>query len=244
MAASDRNMTPSRVGLTSLQRYEPLFGGTALRPACDDRTREFKVGNSRRQDTPRRRQPHVAASKLDALNTNRSSNSNSFVAAILVLTSLLLTPVAAVQVAFQNCLPDSYRLNSPPPLQWTPLYADARFEARQDSYNLVLTVWANVSGAQDSGNLPPPSSPYWSNDNDTNGKIVEEPDPDAANVLATTLYRKVTVLTYEPWNEAVNFCVDGLTNFTCPLGPVFNTSDMYAHPSLLSFASFDSRCGQ
>ncbi|PHH71749.1 hypothetical protein CDD83_5107 [Cordyceps sp. RAO-2017] len=129
---------------------------------------------------------------------------------------------AAAHVDVTNCLPDSYRSVTPARLQWQPLHAEARFDARGGRYNLEFVVWGNVTGASPGQPAPPPAGDaYWSNPNKTNGKIIETPDPDAENKKATTLYRRVTVLTYEPWNERAYFCRD-LVNGSCPLGPVFD----------------------
>lgn len=148
---------------------------------------------------------------------------NMVIALMLIL--LTSTPVHAVRVPFHNCLSDSYRLNEPKLLQWVPLYAEATFDTENESHNLEFIVWGNVTGSQNTGQLPAPSDPYWTNDNETNGKIIREPDPDAEKTLATTLFRKVNMLTYQPWRQAVDFCQDGL-NGTCPLSPIFNAENM------------------
>jgi hypothetical protein len=132
-----------------------------------------------------------------------------------------------VRVPFHNCLSDSYRLNDPALLQWVPLEAEAVFDTAENNHNLRLIVWGNVTGSRERVDLPPPDSDYWENDDETPGKIIREPEPNGVpKSLATTLYRKVNVATYEPWNEAVDFCQDGLVNGSCPLGPVFSLDGM------------------
>lgn len=103
-----------------------------------------------------------------------------------------------------------------------PEYADAVFDTQGDTHNLLFTVWGNVAGSRNQGELPPPDDPYWDDDSQTEGKIVETPEPDAENLTATTLFRRMDVLTFRPWSEPVNFCLDGLDNGHCPLGPVFS----------------------
>ena len=158
-----------------------------------------------------------------------SSTSRFLITAVLVAL-LCLSPVDAVRIPFQNCLPDSYRFNDPLPLQWVPLYADAVFDTHHETHNLQVIVWANVSGSQNQGSLPPANSPYWTDDSQTNGKIIESANPDSPHAVATTLYRKVNVLTYNPWNKLEDFCRDGLVNGSCPLSPVFDTKDMCVLP--------------
>lgn len=157
----------------------------------------------------------------------------------LLTLALVATPAAAVLVEFENCLPDSYRLNNPPLLQWEPLYVDAFFDTKTRNNNLHVTVWANVTGSQNSGSLPPPNDPYWTDPKETNGKIEQTPYIDT---LATTLIRRVNVLTYEPWNDRSNFCTDSLVNGTCPLAPTFGNVDLpYGLPSVnLSHDFFSS----
>ncbi|KAM0254765.1 hypothetical protein ACHAQJ_006422 [Trichoderma viride] len=151
---------------------------------------------------------------------------------LILLVLAVATPAAAVMLEFDNCLPDSYLLNNPPLLQWVPMYVDAVFDTKSPSNNLQVIVWGNVTGSQNVGTLPPPDDPYWKETNETNGKIDETPYSDT---LATTLVRRVNVLTYEPWNDRSNFCTDSLVNGTCPLAPVFefsNSSLPYVLPSV------------
>lgn len=142
-------------------------------------------------------------------------------------------PAAAVRIPFTNCLDDSYRFNDPLPLQWEPLYVDAVFDSRGDRHNLQVLVWGNVSGSVSDTTLPPPNDPYWQDDAETEGKIIQSPEPGSKNAKATTLFRKVDVLTFEPWSEAVDFCLHGLANASCPLGPVFASDSSAADPHAL-----------
>lgn len=145
----------------------------------------------------------------------------SFSLVVALLLALLAAPrVAAVGIPVTNCLPDRYH-SSPTPLQWQPRLADAKFDTQSDRHNLQLVVWGNVTGALTLGALPPPGDAYWSDPKESNGKIIETPDPEADNKKATTLIRTVNVLTYEPWRDAANFCKDALVNGSCPLAPVF-----------------------
>lgn len=143
---------------------------------------------------------------------------STFLALILLLLAVA-TPAAAVLLEFDNCLPDSYVLNKPPLLQWVPKYLDAVFDTKTPNYNLQVIAWGNVTGSQNVGPLPPAGDPYWKDANETNGKIDETPYSDT---LATTLVKRVNVLTYEPYNDRSNFCTDSLVNGTCPLAPVFD----------------------
>ncbi|RDA83698.1 hypothetical protein CP532_1091 [Ophiocordyceps camponoti-leonardi (nom. inval.)] len=182
----------------------------------------------------------------------RSINNRALVLVLMSFVALSLfaaEPVAAVRVPVTNCLADSRQSKS---LQWRPLYADASFGG--DNYNLQLVVWGNVSGSLPvQTSLPPADDEHWHRDSETAGKIIESADPDAENKKATTLFRKVNVLTYEPWNHVDYFCKNGLVNGSCPLGPVFHVDDKAVFPfglpsinlshdflSSYSFASFSA----
>lgn len=141
---------------------------------------------------------------------------------VLILVLALLPMAQAVRIPFTNCLSDDYRLSTPKLLQWTPLYADASFDTESDSHRLLVTIWGNVSGSVSGADLPDGDSSYWTNPNETEGKIVRTPDPDGKDAKATTLYRRVGVLTYQPWSHTDDFCTSGLVNGTCPLSPVFD----------------------
>jgi hypothetical protein len=127
----------------------------------------------------------------------------------------------AALIPFENCLPESTKNHRDPmPLQWVPLYLDAVFDTVNESHTLRVTTWGNVTGSYRLVDLPPATDPSWQNENDTDGKIQRLPEPD----IATTLVRKMNVLTYEPFHEAKDFCRDALTNGRCPLPPIFDTT--------------------
>jgi hypothetical protein len=139
---------------------------------------------------------------------------------LLVFLNTMFQRVEAVRIPFENCLGDGIKKASEHmPLQWVPLYLDAIFDTENDTHNLRVTTWGNVTGSYTAVKLPPPSDPAWTNPNQTDGKIQRTPDPS----FATTLVRKVNVLTYEPFHEAKDFCRDALVNGTCPLPPVFES---------------------
>jgi hypothetical protein len=151
----------------------------------------------------------------------------AFTMALLLFASLLPRPAsAAFIVAFDDCLPDSYRNYDPKPLQWVPLYVAASFDTEAPSHTLQVTVWGNVTGESTNVTLAPWNSTQWSNPNYTAGKILDEPDPSSQNPKITTLHTKVDVLSYTPFNTNTNFCNTSLANATCPLGPIFNTTAM------------------
>jgi hypothetical protein len=104
---------------------------------------------------------------------------------------------------------------------------DAVFNNTDPTHNLNVTVWTNVTGSTVGPTryvLPAWNSSYWdtSNDTDYGGKVEANPDPTAAHPLLTTLFSKVNVLTYTPYNpvQGVGFC-DILVNGSCPLPPNF-----------------------
>lgn len=147
----------------------------------------------------------------------------------LACLSLLSQPAAAVLLnKFDNCLEESIKDSNPRELQWVPLYVGATFDTKNKSHNLRITVWGNVTGEYNptaGPELPPWDSDDWSNPNVTDGKIVDNPFPTTANFL-TTLHSKINVVTYEPYAADFDFCKDALTNASCPLGPVFNRTEM------------------
>lgn len=148
-------------------------------------------------------------------------------ASLLVVLSLFLQPAAAVLIEqWTNCLSQPSNKTAPPRLQWVPLYVGAEFGS-DTNRTLRVTVWGNVTGSYDpSVTLPAWNDPIWNDPNVTDGKIVRNPFPLSAAKL-TTLRDKIDVLTYEPYAADFDFCDDALTNASCPLGPVFNTTDMY-----------------
>jgi hypothetical protein len=78
-----------------------------------------------------------------------------------------------------------------------------------------------VTGSFTNVTLPPAGSPDWKDPSKTDGKIMDEPEPNVPKPKLTTLYSKVEVLNYQPWSLATNFCNDSLVNGSCPLAPVF-----------------------
>lgn len=168
------------------------------------------------------------AATITTLHTNRRALSiTNRAIGLLVFVSFVLQPVAAVLLSdWQNCLDDSIRFSEPRQLQWVPLYVGATFERiNTTTRTLRVTVWGNVTGSYEGVSLPAWNDPVWSNDNFTDGKIVANPFSSTANHL-TTLYTKIDVLTYEPYSNNSDFCKDSLANRSCPLGPVFNTTEM------------------
>lgn len=147
---------------------------------------------------------------------------------LLGLLSISITPIFALRVEFENCLPDDYRNNDPLPLQWEPMYADAFFDTENEEHTLEFVVWGNVAGAWNEVDLPPANDSYWEDDEKTEGKIIETPYKDVKPLRATTLFRRLNILTFTELTHAVNFCRDGLTNGTCPLAPVFDLDGVQA----------------
>lgn len=144
---------------------------------------------------------------------------------LVFLSSFCAQPVSAALINFENCLPDNYRYNNNPVLlQWVPLYVDAFFDTESPAHTLRVTAYGNVTGTSTSDPLPPWDSPDWRDPKVTFGKILRDPNPNSADPKLTTLHSKVNVLTYEPWNDDFDFCNTALTNASCPLGPVFNTT--------------------
>ncbi|KAI1382335.1 hypothetical protein F4677DRAFT_23420 [Hypoxylon crocopeplum] len=168
-------------------------------------------------------------------NRRRTVNFPSFsgiVLGSLVACSWIRT-ASAVFVSFENCLPDNYIYTKQPAeevqLQWIPLFVDAEFDTENPSHNLRVTVWGNVTGrAGNTTPLPPANSTEWDDpDQALDWKIrnIPEPNAPADQRKVTTLHSKVDVSTYEPFVANLNFC-ENILNASCPLGPVFNDSEI------------------
>ncbi|KAK2063888.1 integral membrane protein [Colletotrichum caudatum] len=157
------------------------------------------------------------------LSLKRPPPFGSFATLVLVLLACLLVaqPASAVLIPFDNCLPDSYRNYEPLPLQWSPVYIDARFDTENPAHSLQITVWGNVSGSYYNVSLPPVGDPRWNDPTQHDGKIL---DSTKEGNKVTTLASKVNFLTYEPFSNISSFCKYSLVNGSCPLGPVFNST--------------------
>ncbi len=145
---------------------------------------------------------------------------------LVLVASLWIVPASAVLVEFQNCLSEAAQNNLPLELQFIPLFVDATFNNTDRNHQLVVTVWGNVTGSTvgSASRLVLPdanNTEYWNGNSTSNGgKIVDSPFPEAAEPKLTTLSNKVNILTYEPWNQDLDFC-NSLINASCPLGPRF-----------------------
>lgn len=155
---------------------------------------------------------------------------------ILAILTLFLQPAVAVLIQqWTNCLSDSVTLSDPKELQWVPLYVGAEFEHDSATRNLRVTVWGNVTGSYGGVSLPAWDDPKWDDANFTDGKIQRNPFPTTAAKI-TTLHDKIDVLTYEPYSADFDFCDNALINATCPLGPVFNTTEVLIPDGLPSLS--------
>lgn len=171
--------------------------------------------NSNSTTTSRRRWRH---------QLSRSSYLPTNILVTLLLIFIAITPASAVQIKLRNCLPDNTKLANPKPLQWEPLYANASFDAENESHRIQIRVWGNVTGQSNEGQLPPANDSYWTDKDQTNGKIVQVPG-NVDNGTATTLLRHIDFLSYKPIRQRGDFCKDALTNGSCPLAPVFDLEE-------------------
>ncbi|OAA49415.1 integral membrane protein [Metarhizium rileyi] len=146
------------------------------------------------------------------------TSSFGFLTILLLLVLVASRPASAVQVKYTNCLPDSVQNQKPPFLQWVPVEAHAKFDTKNDTHNLQLVVWGNVTGSVNKQTLKPPNDPDWTNDNKTDGKIVNSENSQNG----TTVKSSIGMLTYVPWSHRNFFCDEALVGGHCPLAPVFN----------------------
>ena len=170
---------------------------------------------------PRRRHPDPS-SGVGSGRMARSSVSAIFACLVAVSVLCLATPSKAAFVNFQNCLSEQIISGDPPPLrlQFDPLNVTATFDLDDPAHTLNITVYGNVSGQADKGVLPPSTDTrYWSNPNNTQGKIVNEDDNTGKS---STLFAKFDVLNYLAFASAGQYFCGALTNnASCPLAPVF-----------------------
>ena len=148
----------------------------------------------------------------------------------LLTICILVVPTSAVLLKFDNCLSNEYLNKHPPLLQFVPKFLDAVFDTSNSDHNLNITIWGNVTGTGPEKLLllPLPENSYWSsNQSNLGGKIVNQPD-ETYNV-ATTLFNKINVLTYQPWEENDNFC-ERMLNQPCPIAPVFKDNAYVSSP--------------
>ncbi|KAK8202493.1 hypothetical protein BKA81DRAFT_387006 [Phyllosticta paracitricarpa] len=158
---------------------------------------------------------------------------------LLVLLCLYSRAVNAAFIVFDNCLDPSIVNSHPKQLQFTPYFFNARFNTSAPDHNLNVTIYGNVSGQATEGTLPSAdNTSYWTNPNDTFGKIV---DLSVSNNKLTTLFAKSQVLSYTPFDEASRFC-EATVNTTCPIGPAFymNRSNPYDLPAFTVAHNFYS----
>lgn len=138
---------------------------------------------------------------------------------LLIAIVAIIKPATAASVNFENCM--SPNVVNSPQLQFIPLFVNATFNSSAISHNLSITVYGNVTGRTHSAPLPGPTDHgYWSNPNQTEGKI---PDLSPDNNKYTTLKTTFNVLDYTSYNaDPSRFC-DSIVQGICPLGPSFIT---------------------
>ncbi|KAH8723750.1 hypothetical protein GQ44DRAFT_298189 [Phaeosphaeriaceae sp. PMI808] len=145
---------------------------------------------------------------------------------LLVFLALIsVLPLAsAVFVNFENCLEPKVLNDSKrsPYLQFTPKFVWASFNTSDPSHNLNITVYGNVSGQADYGDLPSRDNvSHWNNPKAPFGKIV---NIDSSHNFYTALHASFNVLTYTAASlPAEKFCNTTL-NTTCPIAPAFNAN--------------------
>jgi hypothetical protein len=162
---------------------------------------------------------------------------STFTYVLAIIATLWIIPTAAVFIDFQNCLSENTKQDTPLQLQFVPYFVDAVFNTTDPRHNLKVRVYGNVTGSTVGSTryvLPPANDSYWtSNETSYGGKIVATPFPNDPSPKNTTLYNKVTVLSYEPWNVFEDFCGQVDKNYSCPISPSFtaNRTNPYNFPS-------------
>ena len=119
---------------------------------------------------------------------------------VVVMVFLLVSPVRAVLLDFDNCLDESVVNSSPLQLQFVPLDVDVTFDLVDPLRPLNVTVYGNVSGTTDQHSR------------------IE--DLDVENNKYSTLLKSVDVVSFTPYSDAARFC-DSVIQGDCPLAPVY-----------------------
>ena len=173
--------------------------------------------------------PQGPIRKLPFCRCNPTRPAPFFLALIFIFLALLAPSAEAAYLKFQNCLSDNIINSTPQLLQFVPYNLSATFNTSDPNFPLNVTVYGNVTGLETVQPYPAPDDPQWSNPNDTVGKIV---DLSQANNLYTTLFTKVNVLSYTPYQAASRFC-NSSVHGQCPLGPAFyvNQTDLASLPA-------------
>ena len=117
-----------------------------------------------------------------------------------------------------NCL-DAAVKNTAKALQWRVLAVSVVLNRSSSANNLNVTVYGNVTGEQFDKDLPSfDDTKYWENRNESFGKI---DDQDRMSGLQSTLFTKVEVLNYIPFNDVGKRFCENVLNTECPMAPVF-----------------------
>lgn len=140
---------------------------------------------------------------------------------LAIVLGVLIAPVSAALVNFENCLSPNIINSNPVQLQFIPLHLDAKFNITSPSHNLNVTVYGNVSGVATQVPYPAPDDPQWSNPNSIVGKIVDLSQP---NNKYSTLFAKFNVLSYTPYDATPSRFCNSTIYGTCPLGPAFTAN--------------------
>lgn len=148
------------------------------------------------------------------------------VAILLAFLCVVIVPVSAVLVPFENCLSEAWQNDLPLRLQFIPEFVEATFDTANAAHGLEVLAYINVNGTFPGTPFPPPPSDtdYWQgNDSSMGGKIVDVPFRDGVN-KKTTASTSVTLLSYEPYHIDQAFC-DIVQNGSCPLAPRFDVNE-------------------
>jgi hypothetical protein len=201
----------------------PLGCGKSLQLGKDDSSLLRLSPN-----VPKRKRHQPARSQIASMRVRRRGSFGALGWLLILVASLWILPTSAVFLDFQNCLSNDYKQNTPTQLQFVPKFLNARFNSTNPDHSLNVTVWGSVagSGPEHLVLLPPANdTDYWrSNQTNLGGKILDIPEPDSAQPKITTLFNKVNVLTYEPFQESTAFC-GRILNGTCPLAPAFDANE-------------------
>ncbi|KAL0256527.1 hypothetical protein SLS55_008922 [Diplodia seriata] len=149
---------------------------------------------------------------------------------VMLVLAVFLSTVGAAFIRFENCLDPAIIHSTPKQLQFTPYFFSAHFNSTDESHNLNITVYGNVSGQATQGTLPSwDNDTYWNNPNETFGKIV---DLSTSNNKYSTLFAKTNVVTYTPWQAQPSRFCESVVNASCPIGPSYDAdrSDPYSLP--------------
>ncbi|KAL9089563.1 MAG: hypothetical protein Q9159_002441 [Coniocarpon cinnabarinum] len=184
------------------------------------------AGDSKRWPTTRRVATAMNLCRVPSRASKIMSQTQRWQALAVMFLLLLVSPVHAVLIDFQNCLPASVLNSHPQTLQFMPNYTDVSFDTANPTHTVNVTIYGNVAGSLFAEPLPPPNSSQWQDPAFMDGKIADTynntQSDGSIKAGRTTLISTFRVLTYVPAAPPpAAFCSFTRSGTQCPVAPDF-----------------------